>query len=398
MYNGYLFFYLESMIVCVIIFAILLVHDQIKGDRQERMIRFDNVLLAHILYFMVDGVWASIIAGVLPRTQLSVLLVNFLLMFLLALVGNTWFIFTAAMENMPGRATKLWKILTTLPMAVSVICVFIGILIRPEIWVTDTLDTSNLFYGFFILTPISYILAAFVYSVHQARKKENILNRRMYLFVGIYPLSVALAGIIQSQVVNAPIFCYSCTIMMIIFYIMFTDQQISADPLTKLNNRGQLMRFVTQNSSIHKEGLRTYVIMGDVNDFKKINDTYGHAEGDRTLVMIADALRHTAENTKVSPFLGRFGGDEFVIIMYGLSDAWPEEMIREIQNRLEESCREKGLPYIVRMAFGFDELRGNEQFQSCMERADERLYKVKEKMKLERTLAGAGQASNPSRD
>ena len=57
--------------------------------------------------------------------------------------------------------------------------------------------------------------------------------------------------------------------------------QVSTDPLTKLNNRGQLVRYVSQESNLRIEGRQTYIIMMDINYFKKINDTYGHAEGDR---------------------------------------------------------------------------------------------------------------------
>jgi diguanylate cyclase (GGDEF)-like protein len=82
-----------------------------------------------------------------------------------------------------------------------------------------------------------------------------------------------------------------CIILMLTFYIQSMEALISMDPPTKLNNRGQLFRYVSQETSLRMENRPTFVVMLDVNDFKAINDTYGHAEGDRALVIIANSLR-----------------------------------------------------------------------------------------------------------
>ena len=78
---------------------------------------------------------------------------------------------------------------------------------------------------------------------------------------------------------------------MLIFYIASMKTQISTDPLTGLNNRGQLANYVAQKSNIYRENRLTIVIMFDINDFKLINDTYGHAEGDRALILVSNALK-----------------------------------------------------------------------------------------------------------
>ncbi|MDO5491773.1 MAG: diguanylate cyclase [Bacillota bacterium] len=82
----------------------------------------------------------------------------------------------------------------------------------------------------------------------------------------------------------APLCCVFvfCTVS-----IRITNNLISLDPLIQMNNRGQLQRYIDQDSNLYREGLKTYVIMIDVNDFKSIDDTFGHAEGDRAFIRLS---------------------------------------------------------------------------------------------------------------
>ena len=159
------------------------------------------------------------------------------------------------------------------------------------------------------------------------------------------------------------------------------DSQISTDPLTKLNNRGQLMRFAMQESSIHKEGLRTFAVMADANNFKKINDTYGHVEGDRALITIADSLKKVASEMKNPPFIARFGGDEFVMIIYTKPDvdvkALPVELLDKINSDIAKKCIERKIPYPLAMTLGCDEITDGDNFQASLENADINLYRAK---------------------
>ena len=77
--NQYFIFYAEATVVCLIFFGIILIHDLSRIDRQEKQVKFDYALISFMLYFIDDGFWAAIISGVLPKTLLSVQIINFLL-------------------------------------------------------------------------------------------------------------------------------------------------------------------------------------------------------------------------------------------------------------------------------------------------------------------------------
>ena len=85
------------------------------------------------------------------------------------------------------------------------------------------------------------------------------------------------------------------------------------DPLTGLYNQRYLRRHLAGLVE-SSQGRQLSVLMVDVDFFKKVNDQYGHATGDKALRLIADTLR---ANTRVFDSLARYGGEEFVVVMPG---------------------------------------------------------------------------------
>ena len=172
---------------------------------------------------------------------------------------------------------------------------------------------------------------------------------------------------------------------MLIFFVQSMEVKISQDPLTGLNNRGQLVRYVSQKANLHVAGSLTYVIMLDVNDFKNVNDTYGHAEGDKALVIIADSLKAIVRKQNTPIFLARFGGDEFTMVVHAERPEAVDSLAYLIRLKLNEKAQAAGAPYRLSLGIGYDELRPvDDNFQDCMKRADEKLYldKEREKKKL----------------
>lgn len=91
------------------------------------------------------------------------------------------------------------------------------------------------------------------------------------------------------------------------------DVESKTDYLTGLNNRRQIMKIFShlKNHTII-EGSILSVIMIDIDNFKNINDRYGHEAGDKVLKRISELL---LENTRDNDYVGRFGGEEFIILM-----------------------------------------------------------------------------------
>ena len=383
--TGFFAYYAESNIVCAIIFAIMLIHDRLSTDRQEKQIKYDRALIAFILYFIFDCLWAGVESGVMPRTTFTVLATHFANYALMTAVTYYWLHYVMAVENLPNRDKPRNRIAILFPFIISTAALVATYIFSPQTLINDELEVQPAFGVFLIVVPTIYIAAVIIHTVRKLKDADNPLDKRRLISVGFFPLVVIVGGAIELVLLpDMPIFCFCCTVMMLVFYILSMERQISTDPLTQLNNRGQLMRYVSQKSKLLIEGRRTFVMMLDINDFKRINDTYGHTEGDRALVIVAEALQNVAQTLNFPAFLGRYGGDEFIFILHPVSENDIKGLDAEIRKQIKAGCDNNNIAYVLGVGIGCDELRaGNDTFQQCQQRADHKLYLDKEYLKLE---------------
>ena len=373
----YVIFYAEANIVCIVILSLLLINDRIFSTRQENQIWFSRTIICHILYFISDIGWAAVLGGVLPRTRLLVALFNLTNFVFLAAMAYSWFMYMAASENMPFRKDRRKRILLLLPTMISLLILLIVYFVNPRFWIGENGELSNLYYPLMIAAPVLYLLISFFLSIRNARKVESSDNKRLYLLIGIYPLGIIVIGQIQLLGLNAPTFCFGITIMQLCFYILHMQTLVSVDALTRLNNRGQINRYMEQLR--YKEDSHIFAMMIDVDNFKTINDTYGHAEGDRALMLVSDALKKTCGWIQSPVFLGRYGGDEFTIIIQDpAEDKQPKEIERVIHSNMAEARKEQNLPYELEVSVGYAELIDeSDTMHDCLNRADKKLYMAK---------------------
>ncbi len=370
----YFVFYTEASVICTIILLMILITDRIYNTKQEKQIWFGRAIMAFILYFISDACWAAILSDQFPKVRFFTVLFNFTNYIFLSLMGYGMFMFIAAAEKMPFRKNPVKRLLVFLPIVISVLFIMIAYIKAPLFWINENNELNDLYFPLLILVPSCYIIAAFFLSVKNALRSEIREERRQFLFIGIVPLSVGAFGMIQVVALNAPTFCFGCTLMWLWFYIQNMQSLVSVDDLTHLNNRRQINRYMEQLK--YSEDSKIYIMMLDINRFKGINDTFGHSEGDRALVIASAALRQTCEQIKSPVFLGRYGGDEFMIILQPQGDdEGPEQIAGIIRRSLAEKQQEDRLTYDLEFSIGYDALRDkHDTAHECMKRADEKLY------------------------
>ncbi len=111
------------------------------------------------------------------------------------------------------------------------------------------------------------------------------------------------------------------------------------DPLTGLFNRYVLMEFLSKEiERIKREkGEQLFLIFLDLDNFKQVNDFYGHKEGDKVLKEVARLLK---EHFRKYDIVSRFGGDEFMVIIRNNSRQNVEETLRNLKARDRKPIRE----------------------------------------------------------
>ena len=370
----YFVFYTEASLVCVIILTMILITDRMFHTKQEKQIWFSRAIFAFILYFISDACWAAMLSGMFPKIRFFAVLFNYTNYILLSLMGYGLFAFIAVSGKMSFFNSIRNRRLCFIPVVVSVLFISIAYVTNPLFWINENNELNALYFPLMIAVPSLYLIAGFIISVAYALRSELREEKRRYLVIGSVPFGVMAFGMIQVVALNAPTFCFGCTIMWLWFYIQNTKALISVDDLTHLNNRGQINRYLEQIR--YSEDSRVIILMIDIDRFKGINDRYGHAEGDRALVIVSDALRQTCAKINASVFLGRYGGDEFTIIIQNPKDEdHTERLITLLRNNLAEKRQENSLPYELDVSIGYDEVTdGNDSVYACMNRADEKLY------------------------
>lgn len=157
------------------------------------------------------------------------------------------------------------------------------------------------------------------------------------------------------------------------------------DALTGIHNRDYLVKHLTE--WLEKGGVGT-LFMIDLDNFKTMNDTYGHIMGDTTLQKFAQILK---EYSKEGDMVCRLAGDEFVTFYPNLTDRKEAgDKAQNIIRKFSEEMGEMGYGGIVSVSIGIMLTSGGEDFQTIYNQADKALYVVKENGKNAYLFYGDG--------
>jgi diguanylate cyclase (GGDEF)-like protein len=150
------------------------------------------------------------------------------------------------------------------------------------------------------------------------------------------------------------------------------------DPLTGLSNRREGEKRLAEDAARVRRGESTLTLaVVDVNNFKSINDTYGHQVGDAHIRHVADIIRR---NIRESDWVARWGGDEFVLALHDASPfAATELVLQRIVRDLKDSPARmpQGGELVLTITIGATRHSGEADLRDLLAKADEALYEAK---------------------
>ena len=375
----YTTFYIEANIVCIIIFLMMFMREMGSVGRQAKQMVFVNITIAHMLYFICDTAWVLVISDIIPKNFYTASAVNVFNAILLSAITGFWFVYVELSQGEKYIAQFKRRILVLTLAMLETAIILVLFVFFPRTVIDENYEMTTAYYVVFISIPAIYIIISSVRSFIRAARKENYAVRFQYIVCGVYPVIITVFGIIQVAWLNAPVFCFGSTIMMLYVYIISLNDQVSIDELTHLNNRMQLKKYIVSESSrANADKTVYYILMIDLNKFKQINDQYGHVEGDRALIRTADALKLACADNPLKTFIARYGGDEFIIVAKTDDEEKIKGLckgIKETMNRLND---ESGSEYRIDACIGYASYCGDiKRFQEALGQADEALYKEK---------------------
>ncbi len=154
------------------------------------------------------------------------------------------------------------------------------------------------------------------------------------------------------------------------------ERESNIDPLTKAHNRRVLIKDLEEVLHFGKEkDIDMHLVMFDADDFKKINDSFGHIAGDKTLIFLTKLIQNSLRRgTRIY----RYGGEEFVVILNRMSH---EEAQKVVERIIKETCESKLLyknhDIHLTLSAGLCSHRRNMSSEELLDKADKALYEAK---------------------
>lgn len=157
------------------------------------------------------------------------------------------------------------------------------------------------------------------------------------------------------------------------------EDKATYDNLTRFLTKFEIVRLGEIIYERHKENnLKFSVAMIDLDRFKNINDSFGHIYGDRVLSMVAETISKCIRNTD---YIGRYGGDEFLLICPGLGEPEARDVAERIRKTIENKIFDlsDGILISITLSIGVHEFkRIDKSFMDVLKNADKNLYFAKE--------------------
>jgi diguanylate cyclase (GGDEF)-like protein len=180
-----------------------------------------------------------------------------------------------------------------------------------------------------------------------------VIRKRMplaaYSWVAALAILPIAGSMLQALFANLTFELAGYAIGLFILYVRVQSTNVSVDPLTGVNTRGTLGVELRRRI---KHGAREpfSAIMIDIDEFKQINDLYGHQAGDRALAVMGNVLTRSARS---GDFVSRYGGDEFFILSDVCTVEMLESMVMRIRHTLADENEHDDLPFEMRASFGY---------------------------------------------
>lgn len=246
------------------------------------------------------------------------------------------------------------------------------------------IDEMNIYHRgeYLLITLILSFIYIFLMSVNvlkQARKKKNTISKEMYYYLFLFPIPPVFGAIIQMMYYGASMIWVGMLISIFIIFIHIQNKELYRDSLTGLYNRRFLENQLRDSSVLSLNRKCSFALMIDVDEFKYINDAFGHLTGDLALIEVANALKACKRND----FVLRYGGDEFFVFGQCSNILEVKKKISDIKNQIAQQNEKNDLPFTISVSIGHsisDEVECN-TMAALIKKADESMYEIKNKMK-----------------
>lgn len=370
----YRIIYVGTQAIFGVLFLTLLILRH-TNERGQRLNKLDALYALFILTAVLDGTW-MLIDGV-PNMRSAHVALQVVYLSTMALTGYTWFLYT--LDSFPAQSMKLRRYRFVLGIPVLITIVLIVCSIRTS-WMFIVDENGTYTRGplhiYSIIANYAYMLLASYVALRCRKDALLTMDKRRYGAIALFPVPVlVLSGIQLLLPPGLPAMQGGVFISLLLLFGTSQNVLITRDYLTGLPNRSAFEQDLLEHMHRYRaaDQAHLYVMEGDLNKFKHINDTYGHPTGDKALQLAAEALEEVFTPYGAAVF--RTGGDEFSMIAETDEVLHVEALRAELNDRLAQASVADDI--VLSMSLGIKEYDGITEFRELIKGVDESLYAAK---------------------
>lgn len=293
----------------VMLLIILCIHSQKRIDEKSlqhrlyfRILIITLLLLLLDMFSRTDGNLGTVYP-LLNRTS------NFLLFLLNPVLPSIWLLYVNFVIFRDEETTK--KLITPLIMLNAVNAIIV-VASQFNGWYYF-IDSNNIYTRgpFFILSTIFIFILLFASFAVSMRNRERLDRKQLFSLI-FFPIPPIVGILLQVFVYGISFVLNFIVLSLLIVLLNMKDDTIFTDYLTGIGNRKKFESVLKERVKSSSPRRTFSLVMLDIDEFKEINDTFGHEMGDKALRASAKLLE---KSIRSRDFVARYGGDEFCLIL-----------------------------------------------------------------------------------
>lgn len=367
--------YVITEVFCILFSIGIIIKANKNVGTQLQMRHFRGMALFFIIYLISDIWWALGQGGLIPFNSTLNKATNTVGMSAVSLLTLGWCIFVIFRidQNNSKKTIPLRVIhyaVTSVDLIITIASVFTGFY-----FYIDENDTFQFADGYIVHIILTFVqlFGSGIYSFWKSFSNQQVKLKKEYRLPLLFIIIPSATAVLEGILPLTPVVAMGIFLPIHYSFLEIQNSEIYSDALTGLNNRRRMEIFLQDMIHNATESNSFKIHMIDVNDFKLVNDKFGHIVGDKTLQLVADAIHNVSD--RLHGFCARYGGDEFVLIINDDTDI--DEAIQNEVNVLRQKCADL-IPAIT-VCTGCAECRsGAITATQLIAQADEQLYIQKE--------------------
>lgn len=376
----YAFVYLIVNVVCFLSAIVILtrLNSSIGREAENRIFRM--MLTFYMAFIVCEIIWVLGIGGFASMNPKFIGFIKVLGTMFVPIMVYFWLQYAETRFENPKAHTLKFKFLTAIPVIFMILVylssIWTGVVARigndgsiipgPAIALTGLIDNI-------------YGVAVVVHAIILMIKDKEGFKRRECVAHILFIVICTVGGITDAVVSDTPVMPLAIMLSFNVLFINLQETKIFNDALTGLNNRRLADRFISGAIKESEETKPLSIFMMDIDNFKHINDHYGHIDGDRALIAVSEALKDTV--AAYHGFLARWGGDEFIVALPNTGDFDSRKFIAALRIEISQLRERFSLPFDISLSIGQEICTDKTRSLSeVIDKADEALYRDKARL------------------